>query len=182
MVWPNEVVNLGPYKCVSALRLRLIRTLAKLPPAPPEISCELGDLIEPLIVIAAENGNKGWDAPQVRVIDLSSAKFPFRTVVSLNLTGVPLVARFESEQQKLPPAGIIMLHLPASSTNIFRFRIEAQSKTGMIPLANSSYQIGAADRLILIAIPNSQVAPGAPPLGLQMVLYQAGSGALSPPK
>lgn len=172
MVWPNELINLGHFKCASTLRLRLIRTLARQPHAPPEINCELSDLIEPLIVISAENGSKGWDSPQVRVIDLSSAKVPFRTVLSLNLTNVPLVTRFETEQGDLPPAGIKMLHLPANATDVFRFRIDAQSKSGMVPVANSSYQIGEEDRLILLAVPNTQVAPGSPPLGLQMVLYK----------
>jgi hypothetical protein len=170
-LWPNEVIDLGRHKCASALRVRLTRTPSKQLDSPAEIRCELADMVEPLIVISAENGGKGWDAPQVRVIDFSSAKVPFRTVVSLNLTHVPLVTRFEAEIKELPPAGLNMLRLPANEPDILRFRIDARSKSGMVPVANSSYQIGAGDRLLLLAVPNAQAAPGAPPLGLQMVLY-----------
>ena len=170
MAWPNEVVSLGRCHCPPTLRLRLIRTLAQSSPPPPEITCDLGDLKDPLVIISAEDGAQGWDKPQARVIDLAGGKVPARTVVALNLTRIPLVTRFESQQGKLAPGALLLLHLPTSESEVFRFRIDAQSKSGMIPLANSSYQIGATERLILITIPNSQVALGGPPLTLQMIL------------
>jgi hypothetical protein len=173
-VWPNEVTNLGKRKCSSSLRLRLLRTLAKQAHTPPEIACEIGDLKEPLLVLSAANDSRGWDSPRVTVIDLSADKVPFRTVVALNLTAVTLVTRFESESGQLAPSAMRQLHLPAIASDVFRFRIDAQAKDSMVPLANSSYQIGPKDRLILLAVPNLQVPPGAPPLSLQLVLYGSG--------
>jgi hypothetical protein len=170
-IWPNDVANLGIFKCASPLRLRLMRTINNQPNTPLEVSCELGKMIEPLIVISADSGGKGWDQPQTRVIDISSQNVPSRSVLALNLTRVPLSTRFESELKRLDPSSVSMLRLPATETGVFRFRIDAQSKNGVMPVANSSYQIGAKDRLILLAVPNDQVAPGQAPLSLQMVLF-----------
>lgn len=172
MVWPNEVVTLGRYRCPSQLGLRLIRTLATQPHTPPQLTCELGDLLEPLLVISADDSNSGWDRPQIRVIDLSPAKLPSRTVVAINLTRIPLAAQFDTVKANLAPASIGLLPLPPTAPEVIRFRVDAQVKSGMVPVANSSYQLGASCHLILLASPNSQVAEGVPPLSLQMVLYQ----------
>lgn len=172
----NQVVKLENYKGSSQLRLKLLRPHVAQSVTPPVVTCSLGDMLEPLVVISAEDSNKAWENPLVQVIDLAPQKVPARTVIAVNLSKVPLAAFFESAQTAISPQSVRTVALPASTSEVFRFRVDAQTGKGNVPLVNSSYQLSARNRLILLAIPNPQAAQGMPPLSLQMVVDTPAGG------
>lgn len=166
----NQVVKLVNYKGSSQLRLKLLRPHTTQTSAPSVVTCALGDMLEPLVVISAEDSSRAWENPLVQVIDLASQKVPARTVIAVNLSKVPLAAYFESAQTAISPQSVRTVALPSLASDVFRFRVDAQTAKGNVPLVNSSYQLAARNRLILLAIPNPQAAQGMPPLNVQMVV------------
>ncbi|BDS06561.1 hypothetical protein NT6N_16010 [Oceaniferula spumae] len=169
-IWPNQILNVKPYKGPAAMKLGLLRRY-RADRIEQSVEFDIGEMITPLAIIHADPGTAGWEKPQVKLVELSPEKAPTGSVIMVNLSGVPLAARFESVADTIKPGAVKFLKLPARETDVFRFRIDVPLANGKTyPLANSSYRIRKNQRLILLAIHDPQAPKGSPPLKLQMIL------------
>src|SRR6478609_9244754 len=93
--WPNELVKVPGYKGSAQIRLRLLRPLVSKALTPPEVTCDLAEMISPLILLSADPGQQGWQKPTATVVDLSAEKLPVRSIMLINLSSIPLGVRFD---------------------------------------------------------------------------------------
>jgi len=168
--WPNELAMVPGYKGGAQIRLRLLRPLLAKAPTPPELTCDLAEMLSPLILLNADPGQEGWQKPIATVVDLSAEKLPARSVLLVNLSPIPLKARFEETIVELRGKETKSLKLAAEEPADIRFRIDAVASDSSYPIVNSTYQVPADSRLIVLAIPNPRGAQGAAPVSLKMLV------------
>lgn len=151
----NQIVTLSQYRCPTKLRLSLKKSTAA-GGGQQEISCEVGNMIEPMVMIFADT-QRGWEQPQVRVVDFSPNAFPANSTHISNFTPFALGVRIEDTKAALAPSQQQILKTARPTGQPFRFRVDISSGTAVAPLANSSYQLQNTERLVIVAVPDATV-------------------------
>lgn len=162
----NQIVEMPNYRCGAKLRLSLGKS-TKSGADEKEISCELGNLVEPLVMIFADVQG-GWDRPQIRVLDFSASAVPAGSTHVSNLTPFPLGVRIENAKAALAPNQQQILKGVETGNKPFRYRVDLASGNATAPLANSSYQLKPAERLLIVAVPDSTIKDR-PPVTLRLI-------------
>lgn len=167
----NDIATFEGYKGGANLKLVLKRPiLANDAGTSVEITCELGKSRAPLIIIFPQNPNQGWDAPAVRVFDVTPTGLPANALLCVNLTAVELGARFGSIADSVAAGRSKIFSLPDSAAaGPFPFKVDLMLTQGAVTIANSSYLKNSAHPLVMLAIPIYRVAPGNPPVSLQFL-------------
>lgn len=162
----NQIIQMPPYSYPANIRLSLER---KTPERnlEREITCNLGNLVEPLVLIYADP-QRGWDQPQVRVMDFSGQSFPSGATYVFNLTPFNIGAQIENTKVVLPPEQKKLIKDAAIEGKSFRYRVDAASGSLVAPIANSSCQLGPQERLLIVAVPDSTIK-GRPPITLRTI-------------
>ena len=152
---PNTLVRIPGYKGPPQLALNLKRALIQ-PNNKQQVNCELGEVINPLILIQATPGSAGWEQPTATVIDFSATSTPARSMVVANASGVAITVYLTQDGVVVPPNSHVILPIPASDgdTVLYSVRYRADASDGKeLPLANSSYRLNDNSRLIMLALP-----------------------------
>ena len=149
--WPNQLVHLKNYKGPAILPLKLTRPL--LGGESQQVNCNLGEAINPLVVLHADSKSPGWLSPKAMVIDMNPEKIPARSVTLINLSGVALKIYLNRDGQVIPPSRHRTLRIPTASKEAVRYRIDASDGKELIKVANSSYRVSENSRLLIIALP-----------------------------
>lgn len=167
----NDIATFEGYKGGSSLQLVLKRPiLANDTGTSVEVTCDLGKSRAPLIIIFPQNPDRGWDAPAVRVFDVTPTGLPANALLCVNLTAVDLGARFGSTSDSVAAGRSKIFSLPVSAASgPFPFKVDLMLTQGAVTIANSSYLKNSAHPLILLATPIYRVAPGNPPVSLQFL-------------
>jgi len=162
----NEIAYVPAYRCPAKLRLSL-ESVSGAGKSEKEISCELGGLVEPLILIFADPQG-GWDQPQIRVMDFSAAAFPVGTTCVFNLTPFLLGTKVENIKGDLAPNQRKIIPTSGAIDRPLRYRVDVTANSTTVPLANSSYRLRAEERFLIVAIPDATIK-NRPPVNLRLI-------------
>ncbi|MCP5537148.1 MAG: hypothetical protein H7A51_13085 [Akkermansiaceae bacterium] len=165
--WPNELVRIKNYKGPATLPLTLRRPLVQKAGANCDVSCELGEALDPLIFIRANPGSAGWSSPVTEVIDMSPARMPANSAVVVNYTKLPLAVYFTKRPLVLRPNSHKSTRLPVVDGPV-RYRIDTSVNGKTVTVSNSSYKLQKNSRLIILALPSPAKAKGNP-VALRMI-------------
>jgi hypothetical protein len=153
--WPNRLVRISHYKGPSVISLQF-RSLAQ--PNQNEglqIRADLGESLNPLLLIRPDPGNSGWNKPLAEVIDMDSSKFSSGSVLVVNYSGVPIKVYLSPEGEVVKPDKHAVIHVASQtkSIKIYRYRIDASDGKELKTISNSRYKVAKNTRLVILALP-----------------------------
>lgn len=165
--WPFELVRIQNYKGPAELPLLLRRPLVEQAGADQEITCELGEALNPLILLHAA-GSKGWGDAKATVVDMSPEKMPAHSALIINFSPLPIKAYFADESGVVAANNAKVLRLQVDKTNNVRYRIDTVLGGKPLTVSNSSYHLSENSRLIVVALPSpAKIANN--PLSLHLI-------------
>lgn len=169
-IWPNRILKFVQKEMPPVFSARLSRTYGGSDALPIEVSCNIGNLEQPLIVIYAQSGEKGWDAPQVKVLDLSPAGIPDRSVYMVNLTKIPLGVRFANDASGVKPLEARIFKPNIKENDAFKYSVDAFDKSGnLVSVVNSTTSLTAKQRVVAYAYADLQPVQGYVPIRFNFV-------------
>jgi hypothetical protein len=167
--WPNELTRIENYKGPSILPLNLTRPLMERRSV-QKVTCSLGESTHPIILLRADPGQKGWEAPVSEVIDWNPVKHPAGSILVVNYSSLAIKAYFSREGVIVPANQHKHLKIPSNRAEAVRYRIDASDGTKIITITNSQYRLDKKNRLIILALPGIKTAAAKLPVPkLQMI-------------
>ena len=117
------------------------------------MECNLGNSINPFILIKASAGAQGWKKPQATVIDWNPIKHPAKSVLAINQTSLAIKVYFTKKGTVIGPGEYRHFKVKLNSESVFRYKVEISDGKSKLTVSNSQYRLNQKNRLIMVALP-----------------------------
>ncbi len=165
-IWPGELIILKKYKGPSQIGFILKTPLIAPDDTGVKVECDMGTMINPLIVITPGEGREKWRDPKLFVIDVGQEKFGESKVLVINDSSFPLRVQFAKDPVYIKPKKFGLVPLAKGGGDTHRYQIDSKIDNEVVRVSNSSYRSKSGVRLIILAMPSKAKKS---PLALRLI-------------